>query len=543
MHLENFIKNFRSWQGVDSIFIEAPTGMGKTTFVLNQLVENAMNKQQEVLFLSNRYLLKEQIKHSVAKKQGIPVEDNNWLEEIGEFEGITILSYQKIQTLMEVNNAGRYLDIKRYKYTVFDEIHYILEDSIFNPYIFYLLQFIQKCPNTKVFMSATLAETKDYLIDSGILGKVIPYSNVRLNAMVERELVESYIFRITGYEKYIWHYTIPKQKRKIEVKYFSDFTQIVELINRSSEKWLIFVSNKASVESWKSAIRKSVDVIYADDKDQEMVDQIVKYERFEKQVLITTKLLDNGVNFKDCLLRNIVIDTISRVEFLQMLGRKRIQGDDSIKLYIPKKSRRYFAGYYNLSVLKSLDLVNAGKTSKELVKECFANSTVYEMARRLYIVKDGTLVLNPAGAYKLSLMAKFLCDMQEAMQEDEWAFIKEQLKWLDLQEDFSEKNMLPDVKKEKVYAEVNEYLKKSTAVWMDKERKNEFRQELGKLLCQAGLYEKRGNRAPGKQVIEKIIKAEFPRYDLEVKKASRKGEISLWRIVVKKDVLGDQNSF
>ena len=78
---------------------------------------------------------------------------------------------------------------------------------------------------------------------------------------------------------------------------------------------------------------------------------------------------------------------------------------------------------------------------------------------------------------------------------------------------------------------------------MDKERQNEFRQELGKLLCQAGLYEKRGNRAPGKQVIEKIIKTEFPRYDLEVKKASRKGEISLWRVEVKKDVLDNQNTF
>ena len=109
--------------------------------------------------------------------------------------------------------------------------------------------------------------------------------------------------------------------------------------------------------------------------------------------------------------------------------------------------------------------------------------------------------------------------------------------------DFSEENMLPDFRKEKVYAEVNEYLKGSVGAWMDKERQNEFRQELGNLLCQAGLYEKRGNRTPGKQVIEKIIKAEFPRYDLEVKKASRKGEISLWRIVVKKDVLGDQNSF
>ena len=543
MHLENFIKNFRLWQGVDSIFLEAPTGMGKTTFVLNQLVENAMNKQQEVLFLSNRYLLKEQIKYSVAKKQGIPVEDNNWLEEIGEFEGITILSYQKIQTLMEVNNAGRYLDIKRYKYTVFDEIHYILEDSIFNPYIFYLLQFIQKCPNTKVFMSATLAETKDYLIDSGILGKVIPYSNVRLNAMVERELVESYIFRITGYEKYIWHYTIPKQKRKIEVKYFSDFTQIVELINRSSEKWLIFVSNKASVGLWKGAIRKSVDVIYADDKDEEIVDQIVKYEKFNKQVLITTKLLDNGVNFKDRQLCNIVIDTISRVEFLQMLGRKRILGDEAVKLFIPKKSRKYFTGYYNLSILKSWELVNKGKTSEDLMKECFADPTVYEIVRRFYIVQNGTLTLNPAGAHKLGLLEKFLRDMQKAIQADEWAFVKEQLKWLDMKEDFSEKNMLPDVRKEKVYAEVNEYLQGSVGAWMDKERQNEFRQELGKLLCQAGLYEKRGNRAPGKQVIEKIIKAEFPRYDLEVKKASRKGEISLWRIVVKKDVLGDQNSF
>lgn len=457
MYLENFIKNFRLWKGDESVFIEAPTGIGKTSLVLNQLVPDAMKDQREVLFLSNRYLLKEQIKYSVAKRQGIPVEDANWLEEIDEFEGITILSYQKIQTLVEVNNAGRYLDIKRYKYTIFDEIHYILEDSIFNPYIVYLVQFIQKCQNTKVFMSATLAETKDYLIDSGILGKVIPYSNVRLNAMVERELLDGYLFRSLGYEKYIWHYTIPKQKRKIDVKYFSDFTQIVELINRSSEKWLIFVSNKASVESWKSAIRKSVDVIYADDKDQEIVDQIVKYERFEKQVLITTKLLDNGVNFKDCLLCNIVIDTISRVEFLQMLGRKRIQGDDSLKLYIPKKSRRYFTGYYNLSVLKSLDFVNIGKTSEDLIKECFANSTVYEMARRFYIVRDGTLVLNPAGAYKLSLMAKFLCDMQEAMQEDEWAFIKEQLKWLDMQEDFSEENLLPDVRKEKVYAEVNEY--------------------------------------------------------------------------------------
>ena len=110
MYLENFIADYQAWQGGESIFIEAPTGMGKTSFVLNQLVADAMNNQQEVLFLSNRYLLKEQIKHSVAKRQGIPIEDNNWLEEIEEFEGITVISYQKVQVLMEMDNAERYLN-------------------------------------------------------------------------------------------------------------------------------------------------------------------------------------------------------------------------------------------------------------------------------------------------------------------------------------------------------------------------------------------------------------------------------------------------
>ena len=474
MYLENFIADYQAWQGGESIFIEAPTGMGKTSFVLDQLVADAMNNRQEVLFLSNRYLLKEQIKHSVAKRQGIPIEDNNWLEEIEEFEGITVISYQKVQVLMEMDNAERYLNRERYKFTVFEEIHYILEDSIFNPHIYYLLQFIQKAHSIKVFMSATLEETKNYLLNTEILGKIIPYSNVRLNEFVEREQLDGYIYQCLGRQKYIWKYSIPKQRRKLIVKYFKDFHQIVELINRSEEKWLIFVSNKASVGSWKSAIRKSVDVIYADNKEKELVDQIVKYERFEKQVLITTKLLDNGVNFKDQQLCNIVIDTISRVEFLQMLGRKRILEDETANLFILKKSLKYFSGYFNLSIRKSLDLVNAGRTSEDLMKECFADSTVYEMTRRFYVLRDGILMLNPAGAYKLSLIAKFLCDMQEAMQEDEWAFIKEQLKWLDMQEDFSEENLLPDVRKEKVYAEVNEYLKRSAGVWMDKKRQNEF---------------------------------------------------------------------
>ena len=539
MYLENYIQNFEAWQCGESIFIEAPTGMGKTSFVLNQLVADAIRNGREVLYMSNRFLLKEQVKFMVARKQGIPAEDSKWLEGIEEFEGITIVSYQKIQALMEVDRAGKYLDQSRYKYTVFDEVHYILEDSMFNPHIMYLLEYIQKVRNVKIFISATLQETKEYLLSSGVLGKIIPGTERVINEILVKEQLDTYTFRCIGNEKYIWHYSIPRRADKIKVKYFTDFSQIAELINQSDEKWLVFVSNKASVGMWKGEIQKSVDVIYADDKDQEIVEQIVRYERFEKQVLITTKLLDNGVNFKDQRLRNVVIDTISRVEFMQMLGRKRISGDESINLYIPKKSRKYFAGYFNLSVRKCLNYVNDSKTSEVLMKECLADPTVYEIVRRYYVVQEGELTLNPAGAYKLSSLAGFLSDMQQKMEEDEWAYVKEQLKWLDMREAFSEENALPDFKGEKINAEIQSFLEESSGCWMGKTKQLEFRKELGKLMVKVGLYEKRGNRVPGKNVIEKMLLTKYPRYRLAVKKSSRKDDETLWRVEVKNNGLGD----
>ena len=72
MYISDFVKNdYKEWKGGESIFIEAPTGSGKTTFVLNELVNEAMRGGQEVLYVSNRYLLKEQVKKKMLERQGI----------------------------------------------------------------------------------------------------------------------------------------------------------------------------------------------------------------------------------------------------------------------------------------------------------------------------------------------------------------------------------------------------------------------------------------------------------------------------------------
>ena len=65
--LSQEMRHYKCREGGE-IFIESQTGTGKTTFVLDVLVPYAMEKGREVLFLSNRFLLKEQIKAKVAKK-------------------------------------------------------------------------------------------------------------------------------------------------------------------------------------------------------------------------------------------------------------------------------------------------------------------------------------------------------------------------------------------------------------------------------------------------------------------------------------------
>ena len=71
MYLEEIIGNqYRNWKSGEWVFISAPTGTGKTTFVLNQLVPEAKNAGKEVLFLSNRTILRDADKLRCRCKKG-----------------------------------------------------------------------------------------------------------------------------------------------------------------------------------------------------------------------------------------------------------------------------------------------------------------------------------------------------------------------------------------------------------------------------------------------------------------------------------------
>lgn len=61
---------------------------------------------------------------------------------------------------------------------------------------------------------------------------------------------------------------------------------------------------------------------------------IVEHQQFECKVLIATSVMDCGVSITDPELRHIVIDQPDKTEFLQMLGRRRVDSNETINLYI-----------------------------------------------------------------------------------------------------------------------------------------------------------------------------------------------------------------
>lgn len=65
---------------------------------------------------------------------------------------------------------------------------------------------------------------------------------------------------------------------------------------------------------------------------KKVYDEIITNKKFKCPVLITTSVLDNGVNIEDSAVKHVVISATSKTTFLQMLGR--VRDAQHLNLYI-----------------------------------------------------------------------------------------------------------------------------------------------------------------------------------------------------------------
>lgn len=130
----------------------------------------------------------------------------------------------------------------------------------------------------------------------------------------------------------------------LDIWYFDDYCELIKEIQESSDKWVFFVDSIKEGKQLANSIKKTkenVVFLTADSRDKidseehKTFTQIEKEQRFDCDVLITTRVLDCGVSLTDKAIKNIVIDEKDITEFIQMIGRRRCQGeDDKIRCFI-----------------------------------------------------------------------------------------------------------------------------------------------------------------------------------------------------------------
>ena len=416
----------RSWKPNDRIVIVAPTGAGKTHFVLNTLLEIAIERNQTILYLCNRTLVMEQVWVN-AKEKGLEFE---YIDGLLYSNNIIITTYQNIESkggFMYAENDYRQ-EINFY-YCVCDEAHYFVHDSVFNVNTNTIPDIIKNyMKKIIIYMTATdepfrmqnSSNNIKYIFDNFD----VKYNNCKrtlkhilenyeydeqYNAWVNKnfnlhnynpryvkslkDICEipfsqkirsclkefSHYNTLYGYSKWKVFDKIKPDYSQYDVYYYNKINELIELINQTpNDKWLIFSMNKDEGEELAENINKRIEkdtaifldskFVHSNDKNVLKNDKLLKRKniyneirdnnKFSCRVLISTTVLDNGVSIHDSDLKHIVLPSHNKTEFLQMIGRKRLADNETVKLYIKNHTYKEIINEQH-SIIRRLNYISS----------------------------------------------------------------------------------------------------------------------------------------------------------------------------------------
>ncbi|AFM40997.1 DNA/RNA helicase, superfamily II [Desulfosporosinus acidiphilus SJ4] len=301
------IKKVKSWMPGDVITIKAGTGVGKSYFIKNNLYALAKKEGSKILLLVNRINCKDQ-----------------FVDEIGKAKKTDIIDIKTYQYIENKEANKNYFDFSEYDYIVCDEFHYFMSDAAFNINTDLSLNAIlaQTFP-VKIFMSATGDYMKNYI------------TGVRKIETIDYEVPITYDF--------IKSLTFFNKDETLEAF-------IEEAIAKNHKAIFFIQSATKAYDLYKKYKKHCLFNCGKSDKhykyvDKEKIKEMLKKERFEDQILITTTCMDTGVNINDIDLYHIVCDVKDIGVLVQCIGRKRLENkDDKIYLYVKTINNQSLGG-------------------------------------------------------------------------------------------------------------------------------------------------------------------------------------------------------
>lgn len=287
-------QEYKGWRTGDLVFIDAGTGTGKSYFIENTLDEYCIDKHKNILYLTNRDVLKEQVK-----------------KDIGGFTKITVLNYQEVESFILHN-----VNFSNFDYVVMDEAHYFFTDSSFSIKTdLFFKRMLEDKSICKVLMTATPIIIKNYF----------EKHSVKIDYTYELETDYSYLDKITAFNTYESIDTIIKSIREDEqILLFSSAKRALEISQKYHGAFICSKHNEDGLFE---------DYVVGTDNEEERK-SIIENEEFKNHLLCCTTALDNGINLKQfSQLKHIIVDILDRDTFLQVLGRRRIGKGEKINLY------------------------------------------------------------------------------------------------------------------------------------------------------------------------------------------------------------------
>ena len=414
------------------IFVESATGTGKTSFVLRKFAPYVLGRGENILYLGNRIALITQIEEEIKKsfrtvdvrerckdKKKNGVIYDIWNNEYQAWSNITVVNYQAFQGFIT-----RYMiDLQSYSYVLFDEAHYFLEDAPFNALTGRILVTLSQNVGQAVFifLSATLSESEEVLKAAAWLARP-KHENQQMFDQIYKVKKDILLYRNT-YVRLQYNFHL-----------YTKNDEILNMIEKSpkSEKWLLFSDsilegNKLS-NYISEKMHRSVAFFDAKKKSLKAWERLVKGERSRENVLIVTKVFDNGANIHDSMVKHIVLPFCERTDFLQMLGRRRVDNGEQIEVYIRVPSAQTINSQLNQTNRKIETVANAqailqedyykgnGGLETRLLQDLWlkGDRTINSL---FYIDENRRVVPNVLAYEKLSHRRSFLCDLKDNFQD------------------------------------------------------------------------------------------------------------------------------
>lgn len=408
--------DFKTW-GPGLVAIEASTGTGKTTFVLNNVLqwcqEEAYNMPtKRVFYLTNRNALRDEINGKVEAMKQLDMYDDPETGDltctIDNHELFKCVNYQNYEVRLKNGLQSAIRRLKDYHFIVCDEAHYFVDDASFNPntgLMYDLLMQLSKY-TTVIFMTATPGFMFKSWCKQGKLDKNRDYCLYRKSDWITKAVV-----------------------------YQEDQLKAILDAIPADEEALVFVKRIDRLNEIKSWYGDDAGC-YCSKNNSEKYDELedcIKDGKLQRHIVAATQVLYNGIDIKDPMLKHIIVEDYEPTKVVQEIGRKRQQGAaDNCTVYFRELTPREYSGLsgWNKNILEVVEAVWKLKRGDErawekLLKKKNADRQIDNAISKKYISYSHVTNIYDTNRMLLERLREESAELDKIKTVGYWRFMQE----------------------------------------------------------------------------------------------------------------------